>query len=112
MGSGCGRRRGPMSGGTSTRSPMMAAYALTCIWFLGNPFSPYYRLAALGQAADPFRHNALFFALYRDGRLYAYHFTRFPAEQIVAGEALPLAFSSATNRLTMSAGQLAHGTFG
>ncbi len=74
-------------------------HALTCIWFLGNPFSPYYRQAARGQAADPFRHNALFFALYRDGRLHAYHFTRFPTAQIAAGEALPLKLQFGDNRL-------------
>ena len=55
-------------------------WALTCIWFLGNPFSPYYRLSAQGKNADPFAHNALFFALYRQGRLHAYHFTRFPRD--------------------------------
>ena len=36
------------------------AWALACIWFLGNPFSPYYRHAARREAADPFTHNALF----------------------------------------------------
>lgn len=75
-------------------------HALTCIWFLGNPFSPYYRRAALGQAADPFRHNGLFFALYQEGQLHAYHFTRFPAAQILAGEALPLDFRFGDNCLT------------
>ncbi len=75
-------------------------YALTCIWFLGNPFSPYYRRAALGHSADPFRHNALFFALYQDGRLHAYHFTRFPVMQIAAGETLPLDLRFGGSRLT------------
>ena len=75
-------------------------HALTCIWFLGNPFSPYYRRAASGQAADPFRHNALFFALYRGGRLHAYHFTRFPPAQIAAGAAMPLDLRFGDNRLT------------
>ncbi len=79
-------------------------HALTCIWFLGNPFSPYYRRAAAGRPADPFRHNALFFALYRDGRLHAYHFTRFLSSQIRAGEALPLDLRFGDNRLTASPG--------
>ena len=57
-------------------------YALVCIWFLGNPFSPYYRHAAYGHSADPFHQNALFFALYEDSRLAAYHFTRLPLSQI------------------------------
>ena len=65
-------------------------WALSSIWFLGNPFSPYYRAAARGQAADPLAHNALFFALHRRGRLHAYHFTRFPKTQIAAAETLPL----------------------
>ena len=65
-------------------------WALTCIWFLGNPFSPYYRNAALGVPVNPFEHNALFFALYRHGGLHAYHFTRFPASAIVAGDVAPL----------------------
>lgn len=77
-------------------------YALTCIWFLGNPFSPYYRLAAHSQAADPISHNALFFALYRKGRLYAYHFTRFPADEVAAGESLPLDLKIGPNRLAMA----------
>ncbi len=80
-------------------------YALTCIWFLGNPFSPFYRQAASGLAPDPFCHNALFFALYRDGRLHAYHFTRFPTTQIIAGEALPLDLRFGDNCLTTSPGQ-------
>jgi len=79
-------------------------YALSCIWFLGNPFSPYYRQAALGQSADPFHHNALFFALYRDGRLHAYHFTQFPLAQIIAGETLPLNLCFGDNRLTATPG--------
>ena len=52
-------------------------WALVCIWFLGNPFSPYYAQAVQGQASDPFAANALFFALYKNGQLYAYHFTHF-----------------------------------
>jgi carotenoid 1,2-hydratase len=73
-------------------------YALTCIWFLGNPFSPYYRLASSGQPADPFQHNALFFALYRDGRLEAYHFSRFPLSQIKMDDGLTFG----PNRLAMT----------
>ena len=80
-------------------------YALTCIWFLGNPFSPYYRRAAVGRAPDPFRHNALFFALYQDGRLYAYHFTRFPRAQIMARESLPLDLRFGGNRLATTPGE-------
>lgn len=80
-------------------------HALTCIWFLGNPFSPYYRRAMLGQASDPFRHNALFFALYKDGRLHAYHFTRFPTAQIAAGETLPLELTFGDNRLMTTPGK-------
>lgn len=64
-------------------------WALVCIWFLGNPFSPYYRHSARGAGADPFDHNALFFALYRHGRLYAYHFTRFPRASVCADETRP-----------------------
>ena len=79
-------------------------HALTCIWFLGNPFSPYYRRAASGRVADPFRHNALFFALYRDGRLHAYHFTRFPTAQVAAHEALPLELRFGDNRLATTPG--------
>ncbi len=54
-------------------------WALVCIWFLGNPFSPYYAQAARGRAGDPFAANALFFALYKNGQLHAYHFTQFEA---------------------------------
>ena len=64
-------------------------YALACVWFLGNPFSPYYRLVAQGVPADPADHNALFFALYGQGRLHAYHFTRFPANEVEALDRLP-----------------------
>ena len=74
-------------------------HALACVWFLGNPFSPYYRRAALGRPADPFRHNALFFALYRRGRLHAYHFTRFPTGEVQAG-GRPLCLAFGPNRLT------------
>ena len=76
-------------------------WALSCIWFLGNPFSPYYRRAALGQPASPFDYNALFFALYRNDRLYAYHFTRFPVSQIAATEAVPLCLGFGPNALQM-----------
>ncbi len=65
-------------------------WSFCCIWFLGNPFSPYYRQSALSVPADPYEHNALFFALYRHGRLHAYHFTRFPVSQISAAETAPL----------------------
>jgi len=80
-------------------------HALSCIWFLGNPFSPYYRRASLGQPADPFHHNALFVALYQDGRLHAYHFTRFPAGQVAADEALPLALRLGPNSLDGTPGE-------
>ncbi len=76
-------------------------WALACIWFLGNPFSPYYRLAALGQGADPFAHNAVFFALYRQGRLHAYHFTRFPSAQIKVTQNIPGTLRFGPNRLTL-----------
>ena len=81
-------------------------WAMTCIWFLGNPFSPYYRQAALGQPTGPFDQNALFFALYRHGRLHAYHFTRFPkseimASEIAAGETVPLCLRFGPNTLAM-----------
>ncbi|BDI32858.1 hydroxyneurosporene dehydrogenase [Capsulimonas corticalis] len=65
-------------------------YAFSAIWFLGNPFSPYYRAAALGRDADPFDHNALFFALYRRGSLHAYHFSRFAPERVIAAAIPPL----------------------
>ena len=77
-------------------------YALACIWFLGNPFSPYYRLSAQGQAADPLQHNALFFALYRDGHLYAYHFTRFLNGCRCAPEGTPLDLTLGPNRLAQA----------
>ena len=80
-------------------------HALSCIWFLGNPFSPYYRRSALGLPADPFHHNALFFALYQEGRLHAYHFTRFPPEQVEAKEALPLDLRFGENRLAAGQGK-------
>jgi carotenoid 1,2-hydratase len=76
-------------------------WAITCIWFLGNPFSPYYRASALGLPGSPFEHNALFFALYKHGRLHAYHFTRFPVSGIAAGETLPLRLQFGPNNLTM-----------
>lgn len=76
-------------------------WALSCIWFLGNPFSPYYRQAALGRPSSPFEYNALFFALYRNGRLHAYHFTRFPVSQVSATEAMPLRLEFGPNTLQM-----------
>ena len=76
-----------------------AAWSLACIWFLGNPFSPYYRLSALGQSADPYTHNALFFALYRQGQLSAYHFTCFPRPAICADEARPARLRFGPNTL-------------
>lgn len=64
-------------------------WAFTAIWFLGNPFSPYYRKSALGQPADPYAHNAVFFALYKHGALHAYHFTRFPRSEVRADSVRP-----------------------
>ena len=78
-------------------------WALCCIWFLGSPFSPYYRQASRGLPADPYAHNALFFALYRWGRLHAYHFTRFPVSQITATETGPLCLKFGPNTLSMPA---------
>ena len=75
-------------------------WVLSCIWFLGNPFSPYYRQSSLGQPPSPFEKNALFFALYRFGKLYAYHFTRFPLPEVTAEEALPLCLRFGPNRLS------------
>ncbi|MBV9850168.1 MAG: hypothetical protein JO250_10885 [Armatimonadetes bacterium] len=80
------------------------AWALTCIWFLGNPFSPYYHYAARGEAADPFEHNALFFALYRHGRLHAYHFTRFPRALVCADEVRPASLRFGPNSLSCDRG--------
>lgn len=65
------------------------AWALTAIWFLGNPFSPYYRDSLRGRPANPYAHNALFFALYKHGALHAYHFTRFPEREIEADPVQP-----------------------
>ena len=76
-------------------------WAMACIWFLGNPFSPFYRLAALGQGTNPMEHNAVFFALYRQGRLHAYHFTRFPASQIEVTGSVPGTLQFGPNRLTL-----------
>jgi carotenoid 1,2-hydratase len=76
-------------------------WAITCIWFLGNPFSPYYRQAVQGKAISPFAHNALFFALYRQGQLYAYHFTRFSVSDLQLSEGLPLCLQFGPNRLWM-----------
>ena len=78
-------------------------WALACVWFLGNPFSPYYRMAARGVPADPADHNALFFALYRHGRLHAYHFTRFPSGDVEAPERLPGVLNFGPNRLVWPA---------
>ncbi len=76
-------------------------WALSCIWFLGNPFSPYYRHSALSVPADPYQHNALFFALYRHGHLSAYHFTRFQASHIFAAETVPLCLKFGPNTAVM-----------
>ncbi len=81
-------------------------WALCCIWFLGSPFSPYYRQVSRGLPADPYAHNALFFALYRRGHLHAYHFTRFPVSQVKAAEmqdaeTVPLCLHFGPNTLTM-----------
>ena len=76
-------------------------WSLCCIWFLGNPFSPYYRQSARGISADPYAHNALFFALYRHGHLYAYHFTRFPLSQVSAAETVPLCLKFGLNTVLM-----------
>lgn len=76
-------------------------WSLCCIWFLGNPFSPYYRQSALSVPADPYAHNALFFALYRHGNLHAYHFTRFPPSQISAAETVPLCLEFGPNTVVM-----------
>ena len=76
-------------------------WAITCVWFLGNPFSAYYRHSALGVPGSPFAQNALFFALYRHGRLHAYHFTRFPESEITAGETMPLCLRFGPDTLTM-----------
>lgn len=79
-------------------------WALSCIWFLGNPFSPYYRQAARGLPADPYAHNAFFFALYRHGHLHAYHFTRFPLSQVFAAESGPLCLKFGPNTVSMPNG--------
>ena len=81
-----------------------AVWSLACIWFLGNPFSPYYRLSAQGASADPYTHNALFFALHRKGALYAYHFTRFPRAHICADEQRPAALQFGPNSLSHEGG--------
>lgn len=77
-------------------------WAVSCIWFLGNPFSPYYRQSALGLPADPYAENAFFFALYRHGRLHAYHFTRFSPADITAAESMPLCLGFGPNTLLMT----------
>ena len=76
-------------------------WAFSAIWFLGNPFSPYYRLAAQKRAADPLEHNALFFALYRDGHLHAYHFSRFPRTEVEVPPLLPGCLRLGPNLLTL-----------
>jgi len=76
-------------------------WAFSAIWFLGNPFSPYYRLAAQKRAADPLEHNALFFALYRDGHLHAYHFSRFPRTEVEIPPLLPGCLRLGPNLLTL-----------
>ena len=75
------------------------AWALTAIWFLGNPFSPYYRDSERGRAADPYAHNALFFALYKHGALHAYHFTRFAPGEIEADPVRPACLRFGPNTL-------------
>lgn len=76
-------------------------WALTCIWFLGNPFSPYYRMSSLGRRANPYVHNALFFALYRNGGLHAYHFTRFAPDAVCADERRPATLRFGPNTLLL-----------
>ncbi|MGI4792237.1 MAG: hypothetical protein ACRYFS_25715 [Janthinobacterium lividum] len=83
-------------------------WALTCIWFLGNPFSPYYRQSALGQSANPFEQNALFFALYRYGKLHAYHFTRFPLSAVYAAATVPLCLQFGPNQLVSGSNEKWH----
>ncbi len=77
-------------------------WALSCIWFLGNPFSPYYRAAALGQSTHPFEQNAVYFALYRYGKLHAYHFARFSESDAHAAESLPLCLRFGPNCLAVT----------
>lgn len=83
-------------------------WALACIWFLGNPFSPYYAQAARGAGGDPFAAPALFFALYKEGGLHAYHFSQFEGGVDVGG-GLPtcLRFGPSTLSLTNGAWQMA-----
>lgn len=76
------------------------AWALTIVWFLGNPFSPYYRHSLKRRAASPYAHNALFFALYRHGRLHAYHFTRFPEGEVFADAEQPACLRFGPNTLS------------
>ncbi len=78
-------------------------WALSCIWLLGNPFSPYYRQSARKIPENPYAHNALFFALYRHGTLHAYHFTRFPISEVAAAETMPLCLKFGPNMLSMPA---------
>ncbi len=82
-------------------------WALTTIWFLGNPFSPYYRESLRGRPANPSAHNALFFALYKQGALHAYHFTRFPLSEIEADPMRPACLRFGPNTLAWD-GQAYH----
>lgn len=84
-------------------------WTLACIWFLGNPFSPYYAEAARGQGGDPFAAPALFFALYKEGRLHAYHFSQFERNGMEAGAdvggPLPTCLHFGPNTLSLANGQ-------
>lgn len=82
-------------------------WALTTIWFLGNPFSPYYRDSLRGRASNPYAHNALFFALYKQGALHAYHFARFPEREIQADAVQPACLRFGPNTLAWD-GQAYH----
>ena len=84
-------------------------WTLACIWFLGNPFSSYYAEAARGQGGDPLAAPTLFFALYKEGRLHAYHFSQFEGNGIGAGAdiggPLPTCLRFGPNTLALSNGQ-------
>ena len=78
-------------------------WTLVVIWFLGNPFSEYSRKISLRQSASPVEHNGLYFALHKHGKLYAYHFSRFPADRISIGEdPLDLTFGQSTLKKSLS----------
>jgi len=77
-------------------------YSFVSIWFIGNPFSPYYRLSALNLDAYAFDHSAVFFALYKKGALDAYHFTRIPRRDINL-DGHPLRMTFGPNILTRTA---------